>query len=128
MHGSLPIYLIYFMSAMWHGLKPGDHILIQTIKSLAGNKNGIELPPCIVKDSHNISDRYKMLGCFNEYFIASGSLYDSLNNTHENPSNGCSDGHVTVSQSFSFNPVTVSEVHKALKRLDTRKSAGPDNL
>ena len=69
-----------------------------------------------------------MLGCFNELFIALGSLLDSLNITHENSPTVCSDGHVTISQSFSFNPVTVLEVHKALKLLDTRKSAGADNL
>lgn len=118
-----------------------DHFLIETsnnlnnplkfwktIKSLAGNKTGIELPPCILKDSHKLSDKAEMLGCFNEHFIASGSLFDSLSTSHQNHPKGNSHGHSGVSNYFSFKPFSVSEVHKALTLLDIRKSAGPDNL
>ena len=73
------------------------------MKTIAGNKNGIEHPQCIVKDSHKITDKAEMLGCFNEHFIASGSLLDSLNITQENSPAVCSEGHVTVSQSLSLN-------------------------
>lgn len=69
-----------------------------------------------------------MLGCFNEHFIASGLLFDSLNTSHQNHPKGNSHDHSGVSNSFSFKPLSVSEVHKALTLLDIRKSAGPDNL
>lgn len=36
--------------------------------------------------------------------------------------------HFKVDQLFYFNPVTVSEVNKALTSLDSRKQAGPDKL
>ena len=51
----------------------------KTIKSITGNKNGIDLPPCIVKDSTQIYEKADMLGCFNEHFIAAGSLFNSEN-------------------------------------------------
>lgn len=58
-------------------------LFLNTIKSLSENKNGIELPPYIVKDSCNIFDKTIMLGCFKELFIASGSLFDTLNHLQE---------------------------------------------
>lgn len=64
-----------------------------------------------------------MLDSFNEYFIASGYPFDTLNHLQEK-----SERLVTACQPFSFKTVTVTEVHKALKLLDTSKPAGPDNL
>ena len=54
-----------------------------------------------------------MLDCFNEHFIAS-----TVETVGLDPS----------SLSFSFSPITVSDVNKALKHLDTTKSADPDKL
>ena len=119
-----------------------DHFLSQTsnslnnttkfwkiIKLLSENNNkGVELPPCIVKNEGKITDKAKMLDCFYEHFIASGFLFESCC-----PPNDCSSieesvGQDTLNQTFSFSPVTVSEIHKALKLLVTTKAAGPDKL
>ena len=71
---------------------------------MSGNSNVNELPSCVLKDSVAIYDKTEMLNCFNEHFVSSGRLFDSV----------CF---------FS-----VREVHKALKSLDQRKPAGPDLL
>jgi len=79
-------------------------------------------------DSLKVTDKAKMLDCFNEHFIASGFLFESFSPQHE-----CSSTVETVSLdppslSFSFTPIKVSDVNKALKHLDTTKFAGPDKL
>ena len=104
----------------------------KTIKSLAGTTNESELPSCIVMGSHKIYDKANMVDCFNEHFISSGSLFDSVNAGYI-PATSCSTYsspgvHLTEGETFSFKPVTVSEVHKVLKCLDSRKSGGPDQL
>lgn len=78
------------------------------------------------EDSVQISDKTEMLGCFNEHFIASGWLFTSQNIAQGATDH--SDGCIWEGEPFNFIPVTVSEVHKALKSLEPRKSAGPDNL
>ena len=86
----------------------------KTIKSITGNKNGIELPPCIVKDSTQIYEKADMLGCFSEHFIAAGSLFNSENTAQG--SSACSVCSCCFEgQAFTFGAVTHSEVHKALK-------------
>ncbi len=69
----------------------------------------------------------KMLNCFNEHFIASGFLFDSVYGARANFSIVQSENFMS-SQSFSFSAVAISEVCKALKSLDVSKSAGPDKL
>ena len=77
-----------------------------------------------------------MLSCFNEHFIASGFLFESLNSTNFNANfnatfnyfNSFTDGQNQHGPSFSFYPILVSDVHKALRLLDTTKAAGPDKL
>lgn len=85
----------------------------KTVKSLTGLTTTPELPPCIVKGK-NI-DMVEVLGWFNEHFIDSGSLFDSTSVTQEYSQSSCLNGHVKISQPLSFKPLTVSEVHKALK-------------
>ncbi len=98
----------------------------KTVKSSTENNKGIELPSCIMKGSHAI-DKEKMLNCFNEHFIASGFLFDSIYGAHANSLIVQSENFMS-SQSFNFSPVAISEVCKALKFLDASKSAGPDKL
>lgn len=69
-------------------------------------------------------DKAKIIDCLNEHFVATGTL-QSNNLTRDNSS---SVNHFKVDQLFDFNPVTVSEVNKALKSLDNRKQASPDKL
>jgi len=52
--------------------------------------------------------------------------FDTLNRSESSvPASSAHQG--SVSQ-FTFRPVTVAEVHKALRLLDSRKPTGPDNL
>ena len=66
-----------------------------------------------------------MLNCFNEHFVSSGRLFDSVSSVSVQP---CVDEPVRARQTFSFLPFSVQVVHKALKSLDQRKPAGPDLL
>ena len=59
-----------------------------------------------------------MLDCFNEHFIASGFLFESFNPQHECSSTVETVGPDPSSQSFSFSPITVSDVNKAPGKLD----------
>ncbi len=56
----------------------------KTVKSLTENNKGIQLPSCIMKGSHAVVDKEKMLNCFNEHFIAFGFLFDSIYGAHAN--------------------------------------------
>lgn len=79
-------------------------------------------------------DKTEMLNCFNKHFIASGLLFDSMPRANS-PSSGPSppplaktSGSLPGHHSFSFSPFSVGDIRKALRELDPRKSAGPDNL
>uniref|UniRef100_A0A3P9IXQ6 Reverse transcriptase domain-containing protein n=1 Tax=Oryzias latipes TaxID=8090 RepID=A0A3P9IXQ6_ORYLA len=95
------------------------------VKSLNENNSGIELPSSIMKNTCNITDKTEMLLCFNEHFVSSGSLFNSIKHSAEYslPVN-----HEDLTHNFSFSLFTTSEVSKALKLLDPTKSAGPDDL
>ena len=73
----------YFLSQTTQNLNNPSKFW-KTIKSISDNSKSFELPPCIFKDSEKISDKAKMLSCFNEHFIASGFLFESLNSTNFN--------------------------------------------
>ncbi len=117
----------HFLSQTTHNLNNPSKFW-KTIKSLSENSKGQELPSSIVIDSQKLTDKTKILDCFNEHFIASGFLFESLNTQHECSSTVETVGLDPSSQSFSFSPITVSDVNKALKHLDKTKSAGPDKL
>ncbi len=79
-------------------------------------------------DSQKLTDKTKIFQCFNEHFIASGFLFESLDTQHECSSTVETVGLDPSSHYFSFSPIIVSDVNKALKHLDTIKSASPDKL
>lgn len=58
----------------------------------------------------------KILDCFNEHFIASGFLFESLNTQHECSSTVETVGLDPSCQSFSFSPITVSDVNDVKQR------------
>lgn len=88
-----------------------------------------------MKRSQKISDKPEILACFNEHFISSGFLFESLNPSFSptnfnsiTDSQGQSNHCFSPFNSFTFGPISVAEVHKILKTLDITKSAGPDTL
>ncbi len=72
----------HFLSQTTHNLNNPSKFW-KTIKSLSENSKGQELPSSIVIDSQKLTDKTKILDCFNEHFIASGFLFESLNTQHE---------------------------------------------
>lgn len=92
---------------------------------MTGNSKCNELPSCVLKDSVAVFDKTEMLNCFNEHFVSSGRLFDSVSSVSVQP---CVDEPVRAGQTFSFLTFSVQVVHKALKSLDQRKPAGPDLL
>lgn len=61
--------------------------------------------------------------CFNNHFVSSYSVYDSVGSFSDRPS---ADPPIYSGQLFNFVPFSVLQVHKALKNIDPRKSLGPD--
>lgn len=68
----------YFLSQTPHNLNNPSKFW-EIIKSLSEKCKGQELPSSIVKDSQKLTDRTKIRDCFNENFVASGFLFESLN-------------------------------------------------
>lgn len=62
--------------------------------------------------------------CFNEHFVSSGSLFESLHQILMNRRLSVTTQTQSVLQSFSFSPLNVLEVHSTLNLLDPNKSAG----
>lgn len=100
---------------------------MKTIKSLSGDNTGTALPPCPYKHLHHIYEKADMLGFFNEHFVISGTLLKKVNISYEHSLAAFSDNSV-AGHSFTLSLVTASDVLKDFKLLDTRKSAGPNNL
>lgn len=102
----------------------------KAIKSLSTSEISNELPPCLTTTSGIISDKVKMLNCFNEHFVSCGKLFDSVQNSTSvsavSASVHCTDKPIDTP--FMFSPFNVGAVHDALCKLNTKKSAGPDNL
>ena len=100
----------------------------KVIKNTFGTETKNELPACIVTDSQTLTDKSAILNCFNEHFISSGSLFESL---HSDPGQNVDSSPPPshpVAQPFNFTFIEAIEVHKALQHLDPHKSAGPDKL
>ena len=45
---------------------------------MSGNSNVNELLCCVLKDSVAVYVKTEMLNCFNEHFVSSGRLFDSV--------------------------------------------------
>ena len=52
----------------------------------------------------------EMLNCFNEHFVSSGRLLDSVSSVSVQP---CVDETVRAGQTFSFLPFSVQVIHKS---------------
>lgn len=92
----------------------------KTIKLLSPNKDSINVPSSIMKESVVVHDKLEILNHFNEHFIQSGSLFDTAC-----PVTPCRDVPVSTSV-FNLTPFLVADVHKALKGLVPEKPPGPD--
>lgn len=96
----------------------------KTIKSLSVSKTTHTLPTSVMKDSVAVHDKFEILNCFNEHFVSAGFLFESAPRPTVEPIVD----PVFSGQPFNFVPFTVQEVHRALKNLDPKKSAGPDHI
>ena len=97
------------------------------IKSVSGSNVSSGLPDHLMMDSNEVKDKAHIV--FNKHFISAGSVFDNGGAQASNVSS------VTVNYDigphvnhFNFEPVSYTDVYKALKAIDTKKSAGPDNL
>lgn len=94
----------------------------KAIKLLSLNKDSINVPSFIMKESVVVHDKLEILNHFNEYFIQSGSLFDTACPYTVTP---CRDVPVSTSV-FNLTPFLVADVQKALKGLAPEKPPGPD--
>uniref|UniRef100_A0A3Q3BE22 Reverse transcriptase domain-containing protein n=1 Tax=Kryptolebias marmoratus TaxID=37003 RepID=A0A3Q3BE22_KRYMA len=101
----------------------------KTVKSATEQEPLSDFPNFVWNKSKIVSDKLKILNSFNEHFISVGSLFDNLNSSDPNVNTDelffNNDRNVTT---FNFYPICITEVLKELKSIDTKKSAGPDNL
>ena len=97
----------------------------KTIKSLSPLTSCNDFPDHILLNDQRITNMLDITNCFNKHFISSGSIFkessvsDAINPSPPLRRNG---------PSFSFSAITRNEVLKALKNLDSKKSAGPDEI
>jgi hypothetical protein len=87
------------------------------------------LPDHLMMDSNEVKDKADIVGVFIKHFVSAGSVFDN---------GGAQDSNVnSVTVNYDIGPhvnhfivesVSYTEVCKALKAIDTKKSAGPDNL
>lgn len=73
----------------------------QTVKSLSANSRSSELPPNILVDSIQVSNKSQMLNCFNKHFIASSSLFGTLS-AGKSPENFCTALFIDLSEAFLY--------------------------
>lgn len=90
------------------------------------NKSSV-LPEHIFMDTKKVMDKDIIVDVFNKHFIAAGSVCDNYDARPH-----CSDDFNAPPAPnvdlFDFEPIPNAEVCKALKAIDPKKSAGPDNL
>lgn len=91
------------------------------------------LPKHIVKDTQQISNKNDIVNAFNDHFIKAGDIFEQsypeevLHRHVSSPLHHNSPvSH--VSEGFDFKHIPSSAVLKALKEIDTRKSASPDGI
>jgi hypothetical protein len=96
---------------------------------VSGSNVSSGLPDHLMMDSNEVKDKADIVGVLNKHFISAGSVFDNGGAQASNVSS------VTVNYDigpcvnhFNFEPVSYAEVYKALKAIDTKTSAGPDNL
>ncbi len=83
------------------------------ILSLIGSHSNSDFPSCIIKDSCKIVDKAKIIDCWNEHFMAIGTLSESQNLTHDNSSTAYLN-HFKLDQLFDFNPLTFQRLMRHL--------------
>lgn len=81
-----------------------------------------------MSESATVYDKAEMLNCFNKHFISSGFLFDKVVTSAATALAPLTPVESPVDNKFNFRSFTVAEVHKALTKLDPKKSAGPDNI
>lgn len=92
----------------------------KVINSLSMSKCPQTLPSYVLNDSVPVYDKKELMNCFNNHFVSSCFVYDSVGSFSDRPS---ADPPI-----YNFVPFSVLEVHKALKNIDPRKSLGPDMI
>lgn len=99
----------------------------KSIKSLSGARVTSNLPDQILIGSDEIKDKAVIVNQFNKHFIQAGFIFNqTVNKSVPCPAMSASEN--VNRELFNFKPISVSEVHKALRDIDHKKSAGTDNL
>ncbi len=98
----------------------------ESLKSVSGRKSYTSLPEYLKVKERIIKGKENIVNAFNSHFIAAG-LTSGISNLAEHNIKG-SDDLCHPTQLFTFTPILVAQVHKALINLDCKKSAGPDNI
>ena len=98
----------------------------KVFKSMSSSTSDSVLPKEIRVENEIITDKTKMLYILNQHFIASDKLFEKEMplKTAQNSS------YAEQKLPFDFNvtPITINEVRDALKKINIKKSAGPDGL
>ena len=104
-------------------LKQKPKELWKEIKQLLPDSSGTRVDKLIDDEGVVIEDQKEICNSFNKFFVNIGS------NLAKNFTSSTSDITVPITpNSFSFRPISRSEVIKILKSLDNNKSTGPDKI
>lgn len=100
------------------------------VKSVSGANGCAGLLDHLKTEGGKIKDKNNIIRIFNEHFISAGSVF---NHSDAEPYTSVGSSLVTpgvssVMNLFHLKPVTATEVCEALKGINCKMSAGPDNL
>ena len=96
----------------------------KTVKSMENKLNSPHLPSAMTFGDTVVTDKSHMASLFNQHFVNSAHVLSAKPSTADpllSPT-------FTSSGTFSFRPITTSEVLENLTKLDCNKSAGSDGL
>lgn len=99
----------------------------KNVESITGVKKAVGLPSYITDNSIKILEKGEMLNCFNNHFVADGSSLEAPKTKDMNIDMDDTGRHLSDPK-FTFKPLLICQIKKALKTLDVNKSAGPDRL
>ncbi len=99
----------------------------KVIKSLSSDSRDTVMPNILKLNDTIITDRKSMLDSLNQHFISSGLLFEHTTQQQRRQED-CSLSRENVPIDFDFVPIAIQEVYDALRRLNTKKSSGPDGL
>ncbi len=100
---------------------------LKVLKSLSSDSRETVMSNILKLNDKIITDRKSMLDSLNQHVMSSGLLFEHTTQQQRRQED-YSLSRENVPIDFDFVPIAMQEVYDALRRLNTKKSSGPDGL